>query len=209
MTKSDVMIVIDKKTNLHVWKHVLIVDLTTTNRLNIFAKLSPYYPHGGIPINYSPYLVCKSVNEVWQKLCVNINRTNQKDALFRKGVNINEYWTYSEARKKILIPTYRWMLENKAFDIVCSLRDYNNKEGFIVLIDNTINSDTSNLSQPLSFAYLLKAYIECTFPYEDAMEEFVEYRNFMIGQRDYCVAEKKKRPKFIEIYTNAQRRLGL
>ena len=87
--------------NQYQWKHSIVVDLTTINRYNPFAKLSPYYPHGDIPILNSPYLLSNSVNEVWQILCVNKETSGEyKDVLFRKGIGINEYYTYEEARSE-------------------------------------------------------------------------------------------------------------
>lgn len=192
--------------NQYQWKHSIVVDLTTINRYNPFAKLSPYYPHGDIPILNSPYLLSNSVNEVWQILCVNKETSGEyKDVLFRKGIGINEYYTYEEARSEILLPTYRWMLENKAFDTICQLREYNEKGGTIVFIDKTSNTDIADVSQPLSFAFLLKAYIECTSPYEDAMEEYDVHRYVMVGNKEYSTIIKDKRPRCISINTDAQR----
>lgn len=193
--------------NQYQWKNSIVVDLTTINRYNPFAKLSPYYPHSDIPILNSPYLLSNSVNEVWQILCVNKETSGEyKDVLFRKGIGINEYYTYEEARSEILLPTYRWMLENKAFDIICQLREYNEKGGTIVFIDKTSNTDITDVSQPLSFAFLLKAYIECTFPFEDAMEEYEEHKYIMVGRKEDVITVKRKRQKFISINTDAQRR---
>ena len=193
--------------NQYQWKNSIVVDLTTINRYNPFAKLSPYYPHSDIPILNSHYLRLNSVNEVWQILCVNKETSGEyKDVLFRKGIGINEYYTYEEARSEILLPTYRWMLENKTFDIMCQLREYNEKGGTIVFIDKTTNTDIADVSQPLSFAFLLKAYIECTFPYEDAMEEYEEHKCIMVGRKEVVITVKRKRHNFISIKTDAQRR---
>ena len=98
------------------------------------------------------------------------------------------------------------MLENKAFDIICQLREYNEKGGTIVFIDKTSNTDIADVSQPLSFAFLLKAYIECTFPFEDAMEEYEEHKYIMVGRKEDVITVKRKRQKFISINTDAQRR---
>lgn len=46
----------------------ILVDLTQVCNI-----LSPYYPHGDIPVLNSPYLRLNSVNEVWQILCVKNN----------------------------------------------------------------------------------------------------------------------------------------
>lgn len=193
--------------NQRQWTNSVVVDLTSRSRCNPFVKLSPYYPHGDIPILNSPYLLSNSVNEVWQILCVNKETSGEyKDVLFRKGIGINEYYTYEEARSEILLPTYRWMLENKAFDTICQLREYNEKGGTIVFIDKTSNTDIADVSQPLSFAFLLKAYIECTFPFEDAMEEYEEHKYIMVGRKEIIITVKRKRPKFISINTDVQRR---
>jgi len=196
------MIIIDTPTNIKEYSNTIVIDLTQTRN-----KLSPFYPHGDIPILNTPNLCSNSVNEVWQKLCVNKKsiELSPKNVIFRKGVGINEYWTYEEARSMILVPTYRWMLENKAFDIVCKLREYNNQGRTLVFIDKTTNMDFADTSQPLSFAFLLKAYIECTSPYEDAMEEYDVHRYVMVGNKEYSTIIKDKRPRCISINTDAQR----
>ena len=90
--------------NQYQWKHSIVVDLTTINRYNPFAKLSPYYPHGDIPILNSPYLRLNSVNEVWQILCVNKGTSgNPKEVLFREGIGINEYYIM----KKVILQAFQ------------------------------------------------------------------------------------------------------
>ena len=87
-----------------------------------------------------------------------------------------------------------------------TLNSHNEKGGTIVFIDKTSNTDIADVSQPLSFAFLLKAYIECAFPYDDAMEEYEEYKYIMVGRMEHIITVKRKRPKFISINTDAQRR---
>ena len=147
------------------------------------------------------------MNEVWQKLYVNKKYNGVcKDTLFRKGIGINEYYTYEETRRKILIPTYRWMLQEKTLDIICQLREINKQGSIIMIVDRTTNTDIADISRPLSFAFLLKAYIECTSPYEDAMEEYEEHRTVTNGRKECDVVRIEKRPKLITIYNDAQRR---
>ena len=75
-----------------------------------------------------------------------------------------------------------------------------------MIVDRTTNTDIADISRPLSFAFLLKAYIECTSPYEDAMEEYEEYRYVTNGRKECGVVRIEKRPKLITIYNDAQRR---
>ena len=196
------MIKIVTKDTIKECPNAVVIDLTQP-----WNKLSPYYPYGDIPISNTPYQYSSSVNEIWQKLYVNkMHNGVCKDALFRKGIGINEYYTYEEARRKILIPTYRWMLQEKTLDIICKLREINKQGSIIMIVDRTTNTDIADISRPLSFAFLLKAYIECTSPYEDAMEEYEEHRTVTNGRKECDVVRIKKRPKLITIYNDAQRR---
>jgi len=83
----------------------------------------------------------------------------------RKGVNGTELLGYIEARKQIYLPTYRWVLKNKVQHIIERLREAS-KTKTIVLLDYETNCDVDNPKQPLSHAYLVKAYVEGLFPYE-------------------------------------------
>ena len=109
-----------------------IMAVVTRKATDDLIKLSPFYPHGGIPIPYSEGMTATCVEAIWQGLKVfedsdidvllfkndtmkNIKRSVRKNGRplgHRKGVNGNELLNYIEARKQIYIPTYRWMLEN-------------------------------------------------------------------------------------------------
>lgn len=203
------MITIDTKQNLNKYKNEIIVDLTTIQNGNKFNKLSPYYPHGGIPIPNTPNLQLDSVNEVWQKLYDKGNERNKDDVCksirFKKGLHINEYFTYVEARQKIFIPIYCWMLENKAYKIIENLRKLLLFKA-IVIIDRSINENIDDINKPLSCAFLLKAYIEGKEPYQNAIKEITEHHNIMLGRK--CLSYKKTKrvyQKISYIYTGAQR----
>lgn len=60
------MIKIDTPTNMKEYSNAIVIDLTQARN-----KLSPYYPHGDIPIQHTSNQRYNSVNEVWQKLFVN------------------------------------------------------------------------------------------------------------------------------------------
>ena len=149
------------------------------------VKLSPFYPHGGIPVPFSEGFTATCVDAIWQGLKVfescdvdiqmykndtmkNIKRTVRrfgKPLGHRKGVYGTELLGYIEARKQIYIPTYKWVLENKVANIIERLRTANNEGKTIILLDYDTNADVENAKKPLSHASLIKAYVEGTYPY--------------------------------------------
>ena len=146
------------------------------------VKLSPFYPHGGIPVPFSEGFTATCVEAIWQGLKVfescdvdiqmfkndtmkNIKRTVRrfgKPLGHRKGVYGTELLGYIEARKQIYIPTYKWVLENKVANIIERLRTANNEGKTIILLDYDTNADVENAKKPLSHASLIKAYVEGT-----------------------------------------------
>ena len=150
-------------------------------------KLSPFYPHGGIPVPFSEGYTATCVEAIWQGLKVfescdvdvqlfqndtmkNIKRTVRrfgKPLGHRKGVHGMELLGYIEARKQIYIPTYKWVLENKVASIIERLRTASNEGKTIILLDYDTNADVENAKKPLSHASLIKAYVEGTYPYGD------------------------------------------
>lgn len=161
----------------------IIADVTSQAKDGL-VKLSPFYPHGGIPVPFSEGVTATCVEAVWQGLKVfekadvdvnmfrndtmrNIKRTVRKFGKplgHRKGVNGTELLGYIEARKQIYIPTYKWMLENKVQSIIERLREAS-KAKTIVLLDYNTNCDVDDPKKPLSHAFLIKAYVEGLYPY--------------------------------------------
>lgn len=185
------MIIIESKKKkpgniLRKYPDAILCDVTSKAKDSLI-KLSPFYPHGGIPVPFSDGYTATCVEAVWQGLKVfensdidismfqndtmkNIKRTIRKYGTplgHRKGVYGTELLGYLEARKQIYIPTYRWMLENKVYRIIERLRQASETKK-IVLLDYDTNSDVENLKKPLSHASLIKAYVEGIYPYEDA-----------------------------------------
>lgn len=169
------------------WPDALICDVTSQAKDGL-VKLSPFYPHGGIPIPFTEGMTATCVEAVWQGLKVfehqdidiemfkndtmkNLKRTVRRFGRplgHRKGVYGTELLDYGEARRQIYIPTYRWMLEHKVKNIIERLREAS-KTKTIVLLDYNTNCDVDDLTKPLSHAYLVKAYAEGLYPYEDAI----------------------------------------
>lgn len=161
----------------------IIVDVTSNARDEL-VKLSPFYPHYGIPVPFSPGYTATCVEAIWQGLKVfehedvdtslfnndtmrGLKRTVRrfgKPLGHRKGVHGTELLDYIEARKQIYIPTYRWVLENKVSYIIDRLREAG-KTKTIVLLDYNTNADVDDPHKPLSHASLVKAYIEGVYPY--------------------------------------------
>lgn len=167
----------------------ILADVTS-KATDALVKLSPFYPHGGIPVPFSEGMTATCVEAIWQGLKVfessdvdihlfendtmkNIKRSvrkNGKPLGHRKGVNGNELLGYIEARKQIYIPTYRWVLENKVSSIIERMREAS-KTKTIILLDYNTNQDVDDASKPLSHAFLIKAYIEGIYPYGDKKVE--------------------------------------
>lgn len=156
----------------------IIADVTSQARDGL-VRLSPFYPHGGIPVPFSEGYTAACVEGIWQCLKVfededidiqmfrndtmkDIKRTVRKHGGVlghRKGVNGTEILGYVEAKHLIYIPTYRWMLENKAMYIIERLREAG-KNKTIVLLDYNTCCDVDDSSKPLPHAFLVKAYAE-------------------------------------------------
>ena len=184
------MIIIESKrkkpaTILKKYPNAILADVTSSAKDGL-VKLSPFYPHGSIPVPFSEGYTATCVEAIWQGLKVfegcdvdiqmfkndtmkNIKRTVRrfgKPLGHRKGVNGTELLGYIEARKQIYIPAYRWVLENKVASIIERLREAS-KTKTIVLLDYDTNADVENAKKPLSHASLIKAYAEGIYPYDD------------------------------------------
>ena len=156
----------------------LIIDVTS-KATDDMVRLSPFYPHGGIPVPFSSGCTSMSVEGIWQGLKVfehygidiqmfrnatmkNIKRTVRrfgKPLGHRKGIGGTELLSYIDARMHIYVPAYKWMLENKAQEQVEKIREWSENKT-IILLDYNTNEDISDPSTPLSHAAMVKAYIE-------------------------------------------------
>lgn len=188
------MIIIESKrkkptTILKKYPNAILADVTSGAKDGL-KKLSPFYPHYGIPVPFSEGYTAACVEAIWQGLKVfessdvdvemfqndtmkNIKRTVRrfgKPLGHRKGVHGTELLGYIEARKQIYIPTYRWVLENKVSDIIERLRSASSSGKTIVLLDYDTNDDVENAQKPLSHASLIKAYAEGIYPYENVID---------------------------------------
>ncbi len=184
------MIIIESKRKkveniLKKYPDAVVADVTSQAKDGL-VRLSPFYPHGDIPVPFSEGYTAACVEGVWQGLKVfededidismfsndtmkNIKRTVRKHGRVlghRKGVHGTEILGYMEAKHQIYIPTYRWMLEHKAMDIIERLRKASETKT-IVLLDYNTCCDVDDEAKPLSHAYLVKAYAEGLYPFDD------------------------------------------
>lgn len=163
----------------------VILDVTSTSPSRSARLLSPFFPHGGIPIPFTEGLTATCVEAVWQGLKVfegsdvdfntfrndtmkNLKRSTRrfgKPKGHRKGAYGSELLGYYEARMLIYLPTYKWVLDNipSVHRVVERIRE-ESKVRDIVLLDYNTNTDYTDVSKPLSHAGLLKSYIENSYP---------------------------------------------
>ena len=162
-----------------------ILDITSTAKYTYARLLSPFYPHGNIPVPFSSNVYSMSVEGIWQGLKVfescdvdvskfqnatmkGLKRTTRrfgKPLGHRKGVFGDELLDYFNARKQIYLPSYKWVLDNvpQVNAIVKRIADRSVNHD-IVFLDYNTNDDYRDLSAPLSHACLLKMYIEGRYP---------------------------------------------
>ena len=201
-----------EKTLLAKYPNAKIVDVTS-KAPTALVKLSPFYPHGEIPIPFSENKTAKSVEGIWQALKVfetaeinkemflndtmkNIKRTVRKFGKplgHRKGINGTELLSYIDARIQLYLPSYLWVLENKVSEILERLKEASQKED-IVLLDYETNCDVLNPKKPLSHAFLVKAFVENSYPKEaDLYKELKERENKPIVKEPPKKEVKKKK----------------
>lgn len=165
------------------YPNAIILDVTS--RAGWAQQLSPFYPHGGIPIPNSNDETGMSVEGIWQGLKVfetqgvsyshfrnasmkglkRTVRTLGKPLGHSYGTHTGELLPYLEARLAIYLPTYKWVLENvpAVKDLVERIRTKSLTTD-IVFLDYNTNEDYANLKSPLSHAALIKLYIEGRYP---------------------------------------------
>ncbi len=166
-------------------QHPNAIILDVTSKAGWAQQLSPFYPHGGIPIPNSEGMTGMSVEGIWQGLKVfetqgvsyshfrnasmkglkRTVRTLGKPLGHRYGTKSAELLDYIEARIAIYLPTYKWVLENvpAVKDLVGRIRA-KSLTTEIVFLDYNTNEDYTNLKSPLSHAALIKLYIEERYP---------------------------------------------
>ena len=167
------------------YPNAIILDITSSSETRYAKILSPFYPHGNIPIPFTEGLKATCVEAVWQGLKVfenagvdfttfkndtmrDLKRTVRKYGMPKghsKGAYSKELLGYFEARMLIYLPTYKWVLDNvpKVHDVIEKIKAQS-KIKDIVLLDYNTNIDFRDVSKPLSHAGLVKLYIDGKYP---------------------------------------------
>lgn len=166
--------------------NAIILDITSTSPYRYGIILSPFFPHGMIPVpGDSRGMTANSVESIWQGLKVfencdidtslfeklemkGLKRTVRKYGMpkgHRFGVYSDELLGYQDAKEKIYLPTFKYVLDNipEVKHIVDRIREQAEISD-IVLLDYNINPNNENPNKPLSHAELVKAYIEGRYP---------------------------------------------
>ena len=163
-----------------------ILDITSSSPFRYGQLLSPFFPHGNIPIpGDSRGMTATCVEAIWQGLKVfenadiditlfqndtlkNLKRTIREYGRLlghRYGVYSDTILNYSDARHLIYISTYKYVLDNvPEVHMIVERIKKKSLEADIVFLDYNINPGNSDLSKPLSHAELVKMYIEDRYP---------------------------------------------
>ena len=153
--------------------NAIIIDVTS-NSESEFRQLSPFYPIGNIPVPGMDDKLALCVEGIWQGLKVfvhydwdeyyfristkNIKRTVRKFGTVKGHFYKGELLGYVEARKKIYLPAYKYVLENHSVELIEKLREMAEKQT-LVLLDYTTNDSILNPAKPLAHAAVIKAAI--------------------------------------------------
>ena len=170
-----------------------ILDVTSTSNINYAKWLSPFFPHGNIPIPGDSHgMTATCVEAIWQGLKVfqsqgislstfqnrtmkGLKRTVKrlgKPKGHQFGVYSNEILDYYTARMKIYLPAYKYVLDN--IDYVHRVIEHLKQQSLIsdiVLLDYNTNINIEDTNSPLSHAGLIKLYIEGNYPSEKELKE--------------------------------------
>ncbi len=162
-----------------------VIDVTSRGP-EPWVRLSPFYPHGGIPVPLTPGTTSESVEGIWQALKVferadvdpgklrittmkNLKRSSRSFGRVlghRAGLHGDQLLPYREARVRIYVPAYCWVLEHPAAALVEELRQLA-RDQEVVLLDYTVNGDVDDESRPLSHAALVQRCVEGRWPAGD------------------------------------------
>ncbi|WP_144118565.1 DUF6939 family protein [Catellatospora sichuanensis] len=166
------------------YPEAVVVDVTSRGP-QPWVRLSPFFPHGDIPVPFTPGVTSRSVEGVWQALKVflhadvdpgkltvtamrGLKRTTAAYGLplgHRRGLHGTVLLGYEHARREIYLPTYRHLLEGPAAPEVAQLRELA-EGGQVVLLDYTLNGDPADLRTSLSHAALLRRHLLGDWPSE-------------------------------------------
>jgi hypothetical protein len=159
-----------------------ILDLTSRGSAP-WVKFSPFYPHGGIPVPGAPGRFSASVEGLWQALKVfehadvdpgKLDITSMKGIKrgagklgrvlgHREGLGSERLLGYIEARHRIYLPAYHFVLTQHLQRELAELRRMASAGG-LILLDYETNTDVDDPARPLSHAGLVMHWLQDTWP---------------------------------------------
>lgn len=195
-----------------------IFDITSTSEYEILRLLSPFYPHGNIPVPGMPNVKAACVEAVWQGLKVfegcgvdfaTLHNDTMKDikrTVRKYGKPLGHQFgdkilNYADARWLIYLPTYLYMLENVP-SVQHTLQKIKERlqEKDIVFLDYNTNCNVVDYSKPLSHAGLVKLYLEGKYPSMEsrAIFEASNKSSNTTLSKEEIIESIKKHPKYDE-----------
>jgi hypothetical protein len=159
-----------------------IVNVTSRGALP-WQRFSPFFPHGGVPVPFTPGVTSASVEGIWQGLKVferagvdkkkldvttmkglkRSVRSNGHCLGHARGFASKELVPYLDARRQIFLPAYRWVLEHRVADLVEDLRKIAATSS-VVLLDYETNANVDDPKSPLSHAALIAFHVRGAWP---------------------------------------------
>ena len=166
----------------HAYPGAEVIDVTS-RAPQPWVKFSPFYPHGQILVPFSPEHYGMSVEGIWQGLKVfetegidlskfsitsmaglkRSVRTRGRVLGHRPGIMGQGLLGYREARYKIYLPAYKWVLDHclqKELQLISGFL----REKTVVLLDYETNGEVDNVKCPLSHASLIARYLNNDWP---------------------------------------------
>lgn len=204
----------------------IILDITSTSEYQSARILSPFYPHGNIPIPGMNGKFATCVEAIWQGLKVfewcgvdyatfrNDTMKDIKRSVRKYGKPLghqfgNKLLDYRDARWMIYLPSYLYVLENVP-SVRRTLEHIKKKleETDFVFLDYNTNCNVADYSKPLSHAGLVKLYLEGNYPnianranFEKANKPFASYDcidDLIIAIKSHKKYDEKKHSRYIE-----------
>ena len=133
-------------------------------------QLSPFYAHGGIPIPGMGGAKSDSVEGIWQGLKVIRGKTAPRffhgNGQKRIGKPTGHQWGDSqrllgrtEARRKIYLPAYRWMLEHRVDPVILEEFVHRAFRGIPQFFYDREDNGSLEKDRPLAHAKLLADFV--------------------------------------------------
>lgn len=193
----------------------LILDITSKSPYKGLRLLSPFYPHGNIPV---PGMIGKTatcVEAIWQGLKVfescgvdcglfeNDAMEGLKRTVRKYGKPLGHQYgdrllNYQDARMYIYVPVYKYVLDNIASvqNIIARIKEKAEHQD-IVFLDYNTNADVFDFSKPLSHASLVKLYIEDKYP---TLESYQQWKLSSVVSTEDNRTETRKGEKQLDLF---------